>query len=83
MTVHNGAITPEVLADFDVVVITDNYNREELVRINTFCRENKKGFIYSGLLGLYGFGFVDFGNHHSVFDKDGEEPRNAIVVNVT
>lgn len=34
-------------------------------------------------MGLYGFGFVDFGDHHSVFDANGEEPKNAIVVNVS
>ena len=42
-----------------------------------------KGFIYSGMLGLYGFAFVDFGNKHNIFDPNGEEPRNCIVVGVT
>lgn len=80
---HNGAITEAVLSEFDVVVITDNYNKAELTRINAYCRAHRKGFIYSGVLGLYGFGFVDYGEAHSVFDTNGEEPRNAIVVNVT
>lgn len=72
-----------MLANYDVVVITDSYNKQDLIRINEFCRSHKKGFIYSGLLGLYGFGFVDFGDHHTVVDPNGEEPRNAIVVGVS
>lgn len=83
VSVHTGSITKELLADFDVVVITDNYNQEELVEINSFCRANKKGFIYSGILGLYGLCFVDYGDSHQVFDTNGEEPRNSIVVGVT
>ncbi|KAL4461677.1 hypothetical protein ABPG72_016686 [Tetrahymena utriculariae] len=83
VSVHTGQITKELLADFDVVVITDNYNQDEIVDINAYCRANKKGFIYSGILGLYGLCFVDFGDSHSVFDTNGEEPRNSIVVGVT
>jgi len=46
--VHKGAITAEVLANFDVVVITDNFNEKEAVEINDICRANNKGFIYAG-----------------------------------
>jgi ubiquitin-activating enzyme E1 len=69
--VHKGAITDEVLANFDVVVITDNFNLKEAVQISKICRAHNKGFIFSGLLGLYGFTFVDFGQSHQVFDLDG------------
>jgi len=46
--VHRGAITAEVLAKFDVVVITDNFNQKEVVEISNICRDINKGFIYAG-----------------------------------
>lgn len=83
VSVFTGKIDLSYLVDFDIVVITDNYDEGEIVEINNYCRANKKGFIYSGMLGLYGFGFVDFGESHNVFDMNGEEPRNMIVASVT
>jgi len=46
--VHTGAISAEVLAIFDVVVITDNFNEKEAIEISNICRDSKKGFIYAG-----------------------------------
>lgn len=46
--VHKGAITAEVLANFDVVVITDNFKESEAVAISNICRAANKGFIYAG-----------------------------------
>jgi len=54
-----------------VVVFTNFFNRDALVKYNEFCHENNIGFIYAGELGLYGFTFVDFGNDHKVFDQTG------------
>ncbi len=55
-----------------MIAFTDFYDFDKLVEIDNFCRVNKKGFIYSGHLGLYGFCFVDFGIDHKINDKDGE-----------
>jgi len=30
------------------------------------------GFLLAGNLGLYGYTFVDFGDHHRIFDATGE-----------
>jgi ubiquitin-activating enzyme E1 len=65
------------------VVFTDFYNKSKLIEYNNFCRSKGIGFIYSGNLGLYGFTFVDFGEKHKIFDQNGEECRNAIVVAIT
>ena len=37
-------------------------------------QENKIGFIYTGVVGLYGFCFVDYGEKHKILDPTGEEP---------
>ena len=31
------------------------------------------GFIWTGVLGLYGFVFVDFGKNFKIFDKSSDE----------
>lgn len=43
-----------------------------LIKVDEFCRKNKKGFIYTGCLGLYGFIFTDFGPNHFIKDATGE-----------
>lgn len=37
----------------------------------------------AGCLGLYGYTFVDFGPSFKVYDSNGEEPKSAIVSNIT
>lgn len=34
-------------------------------------------------MGLYGNAFVDFGNNYKCFDKDGEDVKNSLIVNIT
>lgn len=82
-SVHKGAITTDTLKDFDVVVFTDFYDREELFKLNDFCHAHNKGFIFAGELGLYGFTFVDFGAKHVVFDTTGEETKNFVIAGIT
>ena len=45
-----------------IVIICDCYNLDYLKEINSFCRNKDKGFIISGILGLMGYSFVDFGS---------------------
>jgi ubiquitin-activating enzyme E1 len=82
---HDGEINEELLAQFDIVVITDHYCKKTLIQWNNFCRNRDKpiGFIYSGNLGLYGFTFVDFGPKFTCFDPNGEDPRSAILSAIT
>jgi ubiquitin-activating enzyme E1 len=82
---HQGEVTTDFLANFDVVVFTDFYDRKRLIAFNNFCRNRDKpiGFIYGGSLGLYGFTFVDFGAKFSVFDATGEEAKQAILSAIT
>ncbi|KAL4459504.1 hypothetical protein ABPG74_018117 [Tetrahymena malaccensis] len=80
---YDGEINEALLSEFNVVVFTDYYNREKLIAWNKMCRAKNIGFIYAGLLGLYGFCFVDFGEDHKILDPNGEEPKQAIISSIT
>jgi len=84
VSIHSGPITEEFLSSFSVAVFTET-DQADLVKYNEICRACKPavGFICADAFGLAGSIFVDFGDSFSVFDKDGEEPRSAIVVGVT
>ena len=45
----------KALNDNDIIVYSKIQNSEEIYKINDFCRENKKGFLYDNLFGLAGF----------------------------
>lgn len=85
VTVHSGEITTDFVKNFDVVVLTHCYDMDLLFKINEFCRSQEKpiGFIWAGQLGLYGFCFVDFGDNHLIFDRDGERCLSAIVTSIS
>lgn len=85
VSIHEGEITNDYLTNFDVVVFTDSYDIDALIKYNNFCRNRDKpiGFIYTGLLGLYGFTFVDFGPKFACLDATGEDPKSAIISNIT
>lgn len=51
------------IKDYDIIVISEIMEIEQLIKINQFCHENKKGFIYCLVFGLIYFCFVDFGEH--------------------
>jgi len=82
---HTGVVNEEVLKDFDVIVFTENYDGDFLHKMNEWARSQSpaKGFIWSGILGLYGFTFVDFGKGFEVLDKDGEDPKTGIVTQIS
>lgn len=54
-----------------------------MCKINEGLRAQGKGFILSETLGAAGYGFVDFGDNHQVFDIDGEATKQFIVSNVS
>jgi len=84
VSVHSGPVTEEVLADFSCAVFTET-DQTELIRHNEFCRSRSPaiGFVAADCFGLAGSVFVDFGDEFAVFDKDGEEPKSAIVAGIT
>ncbi len=62
--------TLDLLRAYNVVVLTDS--RLALANtVNYFCRSHGIKFIWTGLLGVFGYVFVDFGASFEVFDKDG------------
>jgi len=71
------------LKDYNIVVITEFISKEHSESINSFCRENKIGFIYSCVNGLAGFAFVDFGDLFLIQDENGEEVKQFYVRNIT
>jgi ubiquitin-activating enzyme E1 len=85
VSTHSGEIKDSDIHHFDVVVVTDNFDRDFLIRINKACRNSGKhiGFMAAGLIGLYGYTFVDFGDNFVVFDPNGEETRSVIVSHIS
>lgn len=84
VSIHSGPITEAVLTGMSLVVLTEA-SHSALVRINEACRScsPQVGFIAADTFGLVGTVFVDYGDVFLCRDKDGEEPRSAIVAGVT
>ena len=68
---------------YDVVVISEFLQKQEIIKINAICRENNIGFIYTSEIGIYGFCFVDFGEQFCVKDENGEEPLKYCIKSIT
>ena len=71
------------IKEFDVIIITELMNLDKIKQINQECHENNKGFIYTFSLGLTGFVFSDFGEKHTIYDKNGEEKGKFYISNIT
>lgn len=57
---------------------------DQAIAINEACRAKEEtGFILCENQGLAGYIFLDFGKRFSIRDKDGEDPKNFIVTNIT
>lgn len=68
---------------YDVVIISEFISEEEIIKINTFCRKNNIGFIYTCQLGIYGFCFVDFGDNFYVKDESGKDPLSYCIKSIS
>ena len=68
---------------FNVVIITEIMDEEELYKINDICRNNNIGFIYGCVFGLIGFVFVDFGQNFIIYDKFGRNSKKFFIKNIT
>ena len=80
--VHKGPITEELIRNFSLIVLTES-SQSEMIRLNKLCRSGSVGFIAANCFGLAASVFVDFGDAFTCRDKDGEEPRSAIVSGIT
>ena len=52
-----------ILKDYDILIVTEIHEIDEIIKLDKICRENKKGFIYTLVFGLSFYCFVDFGEH--------------------
>ena len=77
-------INNDLIKTFDIVIFTNYFNLENLISFNNLCRSQTKpiGFIHCGVLGLYNFVFIDFGEAFKVYDSNGEEPVPLLIENI-
>lgn len=84
VSVHSGPITEELISSISLAVFSET-SQAELLRWNEMCRTRSPpvGFIAADCFGLAGSVFLDFGDAFTCRDKDGEEPKSAIVAGIT
>jgi len=62
---------------FNLVIITDIFAKEELVRISNICRKKNIKVIIGAQFGLYGIGFNDLLDHEYAFTIDSGETNKS------
>ncbi|KAL7421709.1 E1 ubiquitin-activating protein [Cryptotrichosporon argae] len=77
----SGEITPVLVKDFQVVVLT-NTTIAKQVEINEFSRANGIYFIAADVRGLFGSVFNDFGKDFACVDATGENPQSGIIAHI-
>ena len=82
--VLTGALKPETLAGFTIVVMVDA-SLDECIACNNFCRAQSPPikFIRTDVRGVCGQIFADFGEGFVCNDVNGENPHSGIVANIT
>ncbi|XP_071498868.1 ubiquitin-like modifier-activating enzyme 6 [Diadema antillarum] len=72
------------LQQFQCVLLTDAPLSVQL-RVNAFCRSQSPQikFIAADVYGLFSYCFCDFGDEFSVQDRNGEEPTQTFVADIT
>ena len=82
--VVSGDLTEKECSNYDVVVFTELFHStEELFKINEALRTQKKGFILTQSLGVYGYTFVDYGDDFTIMDETGEDTKSFIVTSIS
>lgn len=76
-----GEITPEMVAPFQVVVLT-NTTIAKQVEIDEFARSKGIYFISADVRGLFGSVFNDFGDDFACIDTTGENPLSGMILYV-
>nr|XP_003409697.1 ubiquitin-like modifier-activating enzyme 7 isoform X1 [Loxodonta africana] len=80
--VHTGAITEDLLLDFQVVVLTTS-ELEEQLRVGNFCHQHRICFVMADTRGLVGQLFCDFGENFTVWDPTEAEPLMATIRHIS
>ncbi|XP_004451912.1 ubiquitin-like modifier-activating enzyme 7 [Dasypus novemcinctus] len=80
--VHPGAVTEDLLLDFQVVVLTAS-ELEEQLRVGTFCHRHGICFLVADTRGLVGQVFCDFGEDFTVQDPTEAEPMTAAIQHIS
>ncbi|KAL7722665.1 E1 ubiquitin-activating enzyme [Entamoeba marina] len=65
--------------DYEVLVLCELKSKEELIKINTLCRENNVKLVYAINRGVFSMLFNDFGDNFIVHDTNGESPRTFVI----
>lgn len=65
------------------VVVLSGYSLQESVKINEECRKKNIKFILCDAKGPFSYLFNDFGPQFEVADKNGEEPAEVMIKNIT
>ena len=79
---YSGALTPDFLGQFGIVVVAGGVPMSQALTINDACRANGTRFIMTETFGVFGYAFCDFGDAFEVVDTNGEEPTTAMVASV-
>jgi len=80
--VHQGALAPEFVAQFGIIVIAGGVPMSEAIKINDACRAAGCRFILTETFGVFGYCFCDFGDGFTCVDTNGEEPSTAMVASI-
>lgn len=64
------------------MVLTDS-DFSVIAAVNNFCRENKIKFVAAEVSGPFAFIFNDFGPTFQVLDKDGDDPVEVMIKNIS
>ncbi len=82
VSAHTETITPDFISNFNLVVVTDASEIEQ-ININNICRQHNVKYISARTLGLAGQIFCDFGDSFIVNDTDGEQPQDGYISAIT
>eukprot|EP00045_Choanoeca_perplexa_P013386 m.151731 g.151731 ORF g.151731 m.151731 type:complete len:1007 (-) comp16344_c0_seq1:68-3088(-) len=82
ISMHQGELTDDFVAKFQVVVLCDS-SLDEQLRVNKITHANNKALIVADTKGLFGQLFCDFGEDFVVADTNGEQPKSTLVSSIS
>ena len=74
---YSGALSPDFLAQFGIVVVAGGVPMSQALTINEACRANGTRFIMAETFGVFGYTFCDFGDEFVVYAPPPRRPRPA------
>lgn len=82
VSAYAGALSPEYISKFSVIVLTQSPIQEQL-ELSSYAHENGIAVIVASTAGLFGQIFCDFGNEFTCIDTTGEQPLSVMVAFVS